>query len=210
MELTASPTFTSRERTRPSIGLMIVELRTDLLVQRELIVFFRVLHEALGHHAVFVHLFGAFHTELQERHVRAFRINLVALQSGFGRIQRRFGGLQVGTRGAFGSFELHLVELREQLALLHAFTVIHVKLFHDAAGLGFDLHFGKWLNLAGRHDHARQVAALHGSNPGWVNGAVWAERRLDAITTASQHHYGDRAPHDTTLLLTALAVSPVS
>src|SRR5437762_4584254 len=27
MELTASPTFTSRERTSPSIGLMIVELR---------------------------------------------------------------------------------------------------------------------------------------------------------------------------------------
>ena len=146
------------------LGNCQVALRAHLLVEPQLIVFLCVFHKALGHHAVFVHLFGSLHVEPQERHVRAFRIDLVALQSGFGRIQRRFGGLQVCTRGAFGGFELYLVEFREQLALLHAFTVIHVELFHDAASLGLDLHFGKRLNLAGRHDHARQVTALHGSN----------------------------------------------
>ena len=41
-----------------------VALRAHLLVQHELIVFFRVFDEALGHHAVFVHLLGPLHIEL--------------------------------------------------------------------------------------------------------------------------------------------------
>src|SRR6266852_446068 len=159
-------------------------LRANLLVQRELIVFLRVLDETLGHHAIFVHLFGALHLEFEERHIRAFRIDLVALQRGFGRIQRRFGGLQVCTGGAFGGFELDLVQFRKQLALLHTFAGIHVKFFHDAAGFGLDLHFGKGLNLAGGDDHARQVTALRGSNLGRVNSAAGTERRLNAITAA--------------------------
>src|SRR5229473_4008353 len=185
-------------------------LRANLLVQRELIVFLRVLDETLGHHAIFVHLFGALHIELQERHIRAFRIDLVALQCGFGRIQRRFGGLQVCTGGAFGGLELDLVELRKQLALLHTFAVIHVKFFHDAAGFGLDLHFGKGLNLAGGYDHARQVTALRGSDLRRVNRAAGAEGRLDAISAARQHQQRDRAPNDAAAFFAVLPVFSVS
>ena len=187
-----------------------VAFRADLLVQRQLIIFFRILHETLGHHAVFIHLLGALHIELQEGHVRPFRIDFVALQRGFRRIQRRLGSLQVRSVRALGGFELNFIQFREQLSLLHAIAVIDVKLFHDAAGLGFDLHFGERLNLACSDHHACQVAAFHGSNFGRVNGAAGAERRFDAITAAAEHHDGDRAPDDAAPFLAVFAVLPVS
>src|ERR1700674_3576922 len=172
MELTASPTFTSRERTNPSIGLTIVELRRSSCAfsSEALACATWASHLAISAletasvRCALTCLFGPLHVEFEERHIRAFRVDLVALQCGFGRIQRRFGGLQVCAGGAFGGFELHLVELRKQLPLLHPFTIINVKLFHDAAGFGFDPRFGERLNLAGGHNHTRQVTALHGSN----------------------------------------------
>src|SRR6266581_2718308 len=123
IELTASPTFTSRERTRPSIGLTIVELRKSSC---------------------------AFSSEALACATWAADLAISALETA--RLRCALSGLQ-----------LNLVEFREQLALLHAITVVHIKFLDDAAGFGLDLHFRQRLNLSGSHDHARQVATLHGS-----------------------------------------------
>ena len=149
-----------------------VPLRADLLVQRELVILLRVFHQALGHHAVFVHLFGALHAELQKGHVRPFRIHFIALQSGLRGLQGCFRRLQVRGCGSHCRLKLHLVKIRQNLALLYPVAVIHIKPFHDATGFGFHFDFRERLNLSGGNHHARQVAAFRGRQLRGINGMV--------------------------------------
>ena len=165
-----------------------------MLVQCKLVIFLRIFHQALRHDAVFVHLLRAFHAELQKRHVRAFRVDFVPLQRGFCGLQRRFGGLQIRAVSAHGRLELHFIEVGKDLPLLHAVAVIYIELFHDAAGLRFHFHFGKWLDLARCDNHTRQVAAFDRSELRGINRVIGAESRFHPVARTQQDHRGHRGP----------------
>src|SRR5439155_25616477 len=103
--------------------------------------------------------------------------------------------------------ELNLIEFRENLADFYAITVVHVNLFDDAAGLGFDFGFGERLNFSGGNDDAGEVAAFDVGELGGVDFVIGAESGFDAVACTQKNDEGDAAPDNTaTTLFAILAV----
>jgi len=72
---------------------------------------------------------------------------------GASRLERRLGGGDVGGG-------LNVLELREQLALLHAITLPHIKVSDFAERVGADVDVGFGLDFAGGADDGGQILAL--------------------------------------------------
>jgi len=174
MELTASPTLTSRESTSPSIGLTIVELCKSLPHFQGLPGLSTCARpwrspRANGQVALradcysgptdsssrsprtrllditrLEHLLGAFHAELEIGHVRTSR-RLCWLQGG-GCGSRRLAQPDswLGRRARW--LRVAPCRVRRDVALLTC-SIVHIQLLHNAAGFGLHLDFRERLNL---------------------------------------------------------------
>src|SRR5208282_227606 len=112
------------------------------------------------------HALGALIGAFQQRNVRAFGINLGALQVGA-------GAVQAGARS---------LQLRADLI-----AIFGVELFHDAAGLGLYLDLGDRLDLAGRHHALRQISPI---DLGQLRGVDLGS------ASGRNHHAGNNQSHD--------------
>ncbi len=115
--------------------------------------------------------------------------------------------MQIGLCGAKSSFELNLVEFRENLARFDAIAVVYVNLFDDAAGLGLDFGFGERLDFPGGDDDPGEVAALDVGELGGIDFVIGAESGFNAIASTQEDDESDAAPNDTaTTFFAILAV----
>jgi len=133
----------------------------------------------------------ALHIELQERHIRAFGVDLLR-SSVVWKNPALLRGLQVGTEGAFNRFELHFIKFGKHWP---CFTVhrSHVQLLHDATG------FGLISILTAAESCRSPLRRAPGRRPAeaifeGINLAARLERRLDAISGAPEHNHGRSRP----------------
>jgi hypothetical protein len=101
--------------------------------------------------------------------------------------------LVIRLRGAQAGFELNLIQFRQQLAGLHMVAVIHIQLFHDAAGFGFHFDLGERLNLARGDDYFGQVTAFRRGQLGRINLVARAQGGKDAVPPANEDQRGNAA-----------------
>ena len=163
-----------------------LRLRHVLLVQRHLVILLRIVQRRGGNHAILRHARCPVIGALQQRHIRTFRIDLGALEVRLRALQVGLGSFQAGLGLLHLRLNLDLVELRQQLALLHAVAVVDQKLLHDAAGLRLHFDLGDRRDLAGRDHALGQIALFHFGELRRINLGA-ATRRRDHSTRNQQH-----------------------
>ncbi len=68
-----------------------------------------------------------------------------------------FGGSNGGLLGVDIGGLLHILNLRQCFALLHAVTLFDIEVGDAAHNVGADVDVGSWLDLAGAADDGRQI-----------------------------------------------------
>ncbi len=156
--------------------------------ERRQVVLVGVVQRLVAHDAFLLHLQVAIQRGLVHGQIGGRRVHLVLLDIGLVGGHIGLGGGQLRALRIHLRQNLHLVELRQLLALLHPVVDVHVELFHDARGLAFDLDLGDGLNLAGGHHRPRHVAARNlGQLVGIDGGALGQPHQRKA---QQQHHHG--------------------
>ena len=106
-------------------------------------------------------------------------------------------------------FDLDLVELSQQLTLLHAIAVVDQQFLHNAAGLRLHFDLRDRRNFAGRHHALGEVSLFHFGELGGVDLGAAAGRRKDA-SGDQQHDYRDHADPNNQSATLLFAISAVT
>ena len=163
-----------------------------LLVQRQFVGALRILQSRSRNHAILRHADVALVSPLQQRHIRTFRVHLGPLEVSLGALQIGFRRFQCRARLLHLRLDFDLVELGQQLALLHAVAIIDVQPLHDAACLRLHFNLGDGRDLAGRHNTLGQVAFFDFGEFRRINLGATAGRR-----EYTHCDYQDDDRHDT-------------
>jgi hypothetical protein len=126
--------------------------------------------------------------------IRAFGVDLIALERSQGGLFGSLRGLQIGLGFAHRGLEQFLVQLGQKLALVDRGAVVDIQFFDDAAGLGLDLDRGTRFDLAGGYDAAGDAAALDGGDFGRIDLIVGFQSRPDTVASAAQQNHHNPQP----------------